>query len=32
MSNWRRYSDVRLLDESASGLFSKRSENLLELL
>lgn len=33
LSNWKnRYGDVRVLDESASGLFSKRSCNLLELL
>lgn len=33
LSNWRKsYSDVRIQDESASGLFSKRSGNLLELL
>jgi len=33
VSNWRKsYSDVRILDESASGLFSRSSGNLLELL
>ena len=33
MSNWTKYySDVRILDESASGLFSKTESNLLELL
>lgn len=33
LSNWKkRYSDVRILDESASGLFSSSSGNLLELL
>lgn len=34
LSNWRRkhYKDVRIIDQSASGLFEKRSENLLDLL
>ena len=33
LSNWKkRYSDVRIIDESASGLFSKSGGNLLELL
>jgi len=33
ISNWKsRYSDVRIIDESASGLFSKTSGNLLDLL
>lgn len=33
LSNWKkRYSDIRIIDESASGLFSKTSENLLDLL
>lgn len=33
LSNWKkRYTDVRIIDESASGLFSKTSENLLDLL
>lgn len=33
LSNWKkRYSDVRIIDESASGLFSRSSENLLDLL
>ena len=33
VSNWhKKYSDVRLIDPSASGLWEKRSENLLELL
>lgn len=33
VSNWRKsYSDVRILDESASGLFSSSTGNLLELL
>lgn len=33
MSNWKKsYSDVRIIDVSASGLHTKQSENLLELL
>lgn len=33
LSNWKKkYSDVRILDRSAAGLFEKSSENLLELL
>ena len=33
LSNWKnRYSDVRILDVSASGLFDRMGENLLELL
>ena len=33
LSNWqKRYSDVRIIDESASGLFSHTSGNLLDLL
>lgn len=33
MSNWKKYySDVRIIDQSASGLFECRSDNLLELL
>lgn len=33
LSNWtKKYSDVRILDTSASGVFSTRSGNLLELL
>lgn len=33
LSNWKkRYTDVRIIDESASGLFSRSSENLLDLL
>ena len=33
LSNWKKnYSDVRIIDQSASGLFEKASENLLELL
>lgn len=33
VSNWKKnYSDVRIIDRSASGLFESRSENLLELL
>ena len=33
VSNWKKYySDVRIIDASASGLWEKRSENLLELL
>ena len=33
ISNWRKnYSDVRIIDASASGLWEKESENLLELL
>lgn len=31
MSNWK-YSDIRVVDRSASGLYEKRSENLKELL
>lgn len=33
LSNWKKaYSDVRIVDTSASGLWEKRSDNLLELL
>lgn len=33
VGNWKKnYSDVRIIDQSASGLFEKRSENLLTLL
>ena len=33
ISNWKNhYSDIRIIDESASGLFSRTSENLLDLL
>ncbi|MCI8331920.1 MAG: type II CRISPR RNA-guided endonuclease Cas9 [Clostridiales bacterium] len=33
LSNWKKnYADVRIIDQSASGLFETRSENLLELL
>ena len=33
LSNWKKnYKDVRIIDQSASGLFEKVSENLLELL
>ncbi|MBR2650702.1 MAG: type II CRISPR RNA-guided endonuclease Cas9 [Clostridia bacterium] len=33
LSNWKKYySDVRIIDQSASGLFEKASDNLLELL
>lgn len=33
LSNWKKnYKDVRIIDRSASGLFEKASENLLELL
>lgn len=33
LSNWKKnYSDVRVIDATSSGLFEKRSENLLELL
>lgn len=33
LSNWKKnYSDVRIIDSSASGLFEKLSDNLLELL
>lgn len=33
LSNWKKnYSDVRMIDSSASGLYEKRSENLLKLL
>lgn len=33
VSNWKKqYTDVRIIDQSASGLFERRSENLLELL
>ena len=32
VSNWKKnYSDVRIIDQSASGIWEKRSENLLEL-
>ena len=33
VSNWKKnYSDIRIIDSSASGLWEKKSENLLELL
>ena len=32
LSNWDDYKDVRIIDSSASGLWEKKSENLLELL
>lgn len=33
ISNWKKkYSDVRIIDRSASGLFEKRSDNLLDLI
>lgn len=33
ISNWKKYySDVRIIDQSASGLWEKKSENLLDLL
>ena len=33
LSNWKKnYTDVRIIDQSASGLFEKASDNLLELL
>ena len=33
LSNWKKnYTDVRIIDQSASGLFEKSSENLLDLL
>lgn len=33
LSNWKKqYTDVRIVDQSASGLFESRSENLLEML
>lgn len=33
LSNWKKYySDVRIIDQSASGLFERRSDNLLNLL
>ena len=33
VSNWKKYySDVRIIDQSASGLWEKKSENLLDLL
>lgn len=33
LSNWKKkYSDVRIVDQSASGLYEKRSQNLLDLL
>lgn len=33
LSNWKKnYTDVRIIDQSASGLFEKSSDNLLELL
>lgn len=33
LSNWKKnYTDVRIIDQSASGLFEKVSENLLDLL
>lgn len=33
ISNWKKYyTDVRIIDQSASGLFEKVSENLLEML
>ena len=31
ISNWN-YSDIRIIDRSASGIFEKRSQNLKELL
>ena len=31
LSNWN-YSDIRIIDRSASGIFEKRSQNLKELL
>lgn len=33
LSNWKKnYADVRIIDQTASGLFEKRSENILDLL
>lgn len=33
ISNWKKnYTDVRIIDQSASGLWEKQSQNLLELL
>ena len=33
LSNWKKYyTDVRIIDQSASGLFETRSDNLLDLL
>lgn len=32
ISNWKKYSDIRIVDTSPSGLWSKQSQNLLELL
>lgn len=32
LSNWKNYTDVRIIDQSASGLFEKASANLMELL
>ena len=33
VSNWKKYySDVRIIDQSAAGLYEKQSVNLLELL
>lgn len=33
LSNWKKnYSDVRIIDQTASGLYEKRSQNLLDLL
>lgn len=33
ISNWKKlYSDVRIIDQSPSGIWEKRSENILELL
>ena len=33
ISNWKKYyTDVRIIDRTASGLYEKRSDNLLELL
>ncbi len=32
LSNWKKYSDVRIIDSSASGLWEKKSCNLLDLL
>ena len=33
LSNWKKnYADVRIIDQSASGLFEKVSDNLLDLL
>ena len=32
LKNWKNYTDVRIIDSSASGLFETVSENLLDLL